>query len=117
MTTLVLTLQKVISAYNGLLIILGTIGNILACHICLKKSLRQVSTFKLYAFIIMIDTISLYHWNLNNFIDIFFKLSLENTYLWYCYFASYFQVTTFEISGWILVKLNLLSDINFILCC
>ena len=100
---LVNLLQKIISGYNFFIAIVGTFANLLTCHICLRKKLKRFTTFKLYAFNSVSDMIGLYQWNIFQFVLYNFHVNLQHN-LWYCYMCSYLQITTFEISAWLLVK-------------
>ncbi len=111
--TNIFTLKKIVSSYNIFLIIIGTIGNILTAIICLQKDMRKISTFKLYAFNTISDTICLYPWNIRQFVLYFFDTDLETTYLWWCIGASYVQFSTFELSAWILVILCYFLELKF----
>ena len=94
---------KIISAYELLLIILGTIGNILILIVCLN--LRN-STFILMRFLAVADLISLYFWNLNHFTTAFFGLDLQNFNFYYCKIFEFIQFSSLQISAWILVSLK-----------
>jgi hypothetical protein len=113
MADLIATFKKIIAAYNMILIVFGTIGNILTITICLRKRLRKINTFKLFAFNALLDTIGLYEWNLRQFVLYYFNIDLSFTYLWYCNLSSFLQYVSFETSAWFLViiyfNLNFLS--------
>ncbi|CAF5185292.1 unnamed protein product, partial [Rotaria magnacalcarata] len=57
----------VISVYALLLIIVGTIGNILTIIILFRPSLRQHTTMRYLIAVATADLCSLYSWNLNLF--------------------------------------------------
>ena len=89
--------------YNLSLIIFGTIGNLTILFVCLRKKMRKVATFQLYAFYTVSELIGLYPWNMTNIINYYFELNLEYTSKFLCHFISYVQYCSFEISSWILV--------------
>ena len=102
-TAVIINLKKIVSIYNLFVTIIGTLTNTLTIMTCFQKDLREISTFKLYAFNAISDIVSLYPWNIRQFILYNFGLDLETTFLWWCIGASYIQFTTFEISAWLLV--------------
>lgn len=104
---LVNLLKKVVSVYNLILIITGSLTNILTLITCLQKDIRKISTFRLYAFNAISDTLNLYPWNIGQFVWYFLGTELGATYLWWCIGAAYIQFTTFELSAWLLVTFKI----------
>jgi hypothetical protein len=96
-------LQKILGAYALLLIIVGTISSVISFYICIKLS--KISTFVFFAFLSISDIISLYYWNLTNFINIWFNIDLLNYSYWLCKIGSYYQFTSLQISAWLLVTI------------
>jgi len=86
------------------LIIFGTIGNILTAVICFRRRLRKINTFKFFAFNALLDTVGLYEWNLRQFVLYLFNQDWSFTSLIYCNLSSFFQYVSFEASAWFLVK-------------
>ena len=97
-------LKRIISGYNIFLIIFGSIGNMITIYICSKKNMRSTSTFKLYAFNSVFDILSLYPWNISQFLEYYFDLDIENMNLFWCEFNHFIQFTAFELSAWFLVN-------------
>lgn len=52
--------ERAVSVYSLLLVIVGTAANALLLYLCLQKKLRNINTFKLFAFVSISDTLSLY---------------------------------------------------------
>jgi hypothetical protein len=52
--------ERAVSVYSLLLVIVGTAANGLLLYLCLQKKLRSINTFKLFAFVSISDTLSLY---------------------------------------------------------
>jgi hypothetical protein len=96
--------KKIIAFYNIILIIFGTLGNILTCIICLRRRLKKVNTFKLFALNAIMATISLYEWNLRQIILYLFEIDLIYQSLLYCQLTAFLQYVSFESSAWFLVK-------------
>ena len=105
------TLIQFLAAYSLWLNIFGTICNLLAFYICCL--LRQNTTFVFLAFICITDTITLYYWNLNNFLSVFFEIDLQSLSMYSCRIGYFFQFTSLQISAWQLVKIRTLAvDLN-----
>lgn len=96
-------IKQGICIYTFSLIILGTVGNIITITICLRKRLRQINTFKFFAFNAFLDTIGLYGWNVRQFVYYLFYEDLSLKSLVYCDLSSFFQYVSFEASAWFLV--------------
>jgi hypothetical protein len=60
--------------------------------------------------------ITLYFWNLGNFLSQIFTIDLINLSIWGCKFGSLFQFTSLQISAWILVLISLdqLLSVNLV---
>ena len=95
--------KQIIAVYNMVLIIFGTIGNILTAAICFRRRLRKINTFKFFAFNALLDTVCLYEWNLRQFVLYLFNQDCSFTSLIYCNLSSFFQYVSFEASAWFLV--------------
>ena len=100
----VTVLKQAICVYTFSLIILGTVGNFLAVAICLRKRLRQINTFKFFAFNAFLDTVGLYEWNVRQFVIYLFNVDLSLQSLYYCTISNFFQFVSLEASAWFLVK-------------
>lgn len=95
-------LNKIFGLYALLLVIFGTIANILSCIICAKLS--RNTTFVFLAFLTITDVFTLYYWNLNNFLKEFLDIDLLTRSIWSCKIGNFVQFTSLQISAWILVK-------------
>ena len=87
--------------YKLLLIVAGSIGNLLIFIVCMK--LKDNTTFMIMRFLSVSDIITLYFWNLNQVADSLFNLDLLNYNLYYCKFLQFSQFTSLQISAWMLV--------------
>jgi hypothetical protein len=88
--------RKIFEILSFIITILGTLTNVLAFIICLRKNLRKTPTFIFMAFMAISDTIALYSLNIEN---------LSNINWFYCkiqYFINNFPLKT---SAWFLVSL------------
>lgn len=99
---LIYYLKRIFASYNIVLIVFGSIGNLLTCFICLKKNMRSIPTFKLYAFNSVFDVLSLYPWNVSQFFGNFLRIELGKNLIW-CMLANFLQYSAYEISAWFLV--------------
>ena len=86
--------------YSLIIIILGTIGNLIIFYVCVKTN--KNSTFILLRYLAINDMISLYYWNLNNFTKVF-NLYLESLNLYSCKIGTWIQFSSLQSSAWILV--------------
>nr|QVK45793.1 G protein-coupled receptor [Proales similis] len=98
---------KVVGSYCLFLVIVGTLSNLIALYICLRKRLRSVTTFIFFSFILLNDTLSLYGWCLDHFLDSFFHLQIEESSIWLCKIFRFSQFVTLQWSSWLLVFLTL----------
>jgi hypothetical protein len=55
-------IEKALSIVPFILMIAGTLGNMLALYVLTRKKLRSQSTMLYFASLTVIDTISLYQW-------------------------------------------------------
>ena len=98
--------EKIIAIYALILTIVGTIGNLACFSICLNKKFRSIPTFVFYMFMLIIDVVSLYIWNLDHFLAVFYGYIIEDLSLFGCTFGTFIQLVTIESSAWTLVKLT-----------
>ena len=98
-------LQKILGMYALLLIIVGTISSCMSFYICFKLS--KISTFVFLAFLSVSDIVSLYYWNLTNFVDNWFDIDFLNSSYWLCKIGNYYQFTSLQISAWILIVISI----------
>lgn len=93
---------KIFGAYCLFLVIIGTLGNLLAMYICMRKKLRCSNTFIFLFFMLGCDTISLYSWSFGHFL-LAFNLDKFFSSYWFCRIDDYFEITFLEWSSWLLV--------------
>ena len=96
------TFYRIIGIYEILLIIFGTIGSILTFFVAIR--MRQTTTFVFILFLSITDALSLYWWNLDDFIAIYFDRWLQQTTLFGCKAINYFQFVSMQSSAWLLVS-------------
>lgn len=99
-------LFNVIAIYCLILVILGTLGNLFTIYICMRKKLRQITTFIFLGFMTFSDTFALYIWCLDHFLEVFFNFSVEKHSIWSCRVAIFIQYVSLEWSSWLLVGLS-----------
>jgi hypothetical protein len=78
------TLNKVFGTYCLILVIFGTLSNMLGLVVCSRKRLKTLTTFLFFTFIFLADTFTLYLWCLDHFIEAFFGFVLEDKSKWVC---------------------------------
>ncbi len=94
---------KVLGVYFLLLVIFGTLSNALGLYVCLKRRLHVYTTFVFVAFIFVADTLTLYIWCLNHFLEAFYDYSIESLNVWTCRFGFFMQQFSLDWSSWLLV--------------
>ncbi|CAF3798630.1 unnamed protein product, partial [Rotaria magnacalcarata] len=101
---------RYLSLYALLLIIIGTVGNLLTIVVLLRKNLRRLVTIRYLIIVSICDTISLYGWNLNNFYK--FHISrisgnLEEISILHCRIISFMTFVSLQLSSWCLTAVSL----------
>jgi hypothetical protein len=119
-TSLVDILSKILSIYSIFILVIGTLGNVIAAFICLTKELRSRNTFRFLAVLSLVDSLALYEWNLKYFTVSFYNVNWERRSLVWCRASIFLQQTSLQTSSWILVgnfalfyKCNALSFIIY----
>jgi len=108
-----------LSIYALVLIIIGTVGNILTIIVLLRRHLRRFVTVNYLIIVSICDLISLYGWNLNNFYK--FNISTKNSNiedlsLIHCRLISFMTFVTLQLSSWCLTAVSLgKNKIKFLL--
>ena len=87
--------------YSFVLVILGTLSNVLIMFICFKA--KSNSMFPLLGYLAFSDTLSLFFWNLSHFIESSFDIDIQNFNIYLCKFGTWIQYSSLQSSAWILV--------------
>lgn len=103
MSEVFIVLTKIFGIYALCLTILGTVFNVASFYVCYR--IKNNSTFTIMTFLTLIDALTLYYWNLNNFLVPFANISMLTTNLWLCKIGNFIQFSSLEISGWLLVRI------------
>jgi hypothetical protein len=92
-----------------ILIVVGTIGNLLCVIILLKKENRKISTNIYLIFLCIMDTLSLYQWNLTYMVFTFTggKLQIINQSLFLCKSVEFLAFYTLHTSAMFLTLVSL----------
>ncbi|CAF1173174.1 unnamed protein product [Rotaria sordida] len=99
----------VIAIYALLLIIIGTIGNILTIIILLRPMLRKYTTMRYLIAVATADLCSLYSWNLNLFYKHLvnpYQNDLEDLSIISCRIISFIAFVSLELSSWFLTLVS-----------
>lgn len=99
-----------LSIYALVLIIVGTVGNLLTIVVLLRRNLRRFVTIRYLILVSIFDTISLYGWNLNSFYKFTLSLNqdnLEEISLTHCRMISFMTFVSLQISSWCLTAVSL----------
>ena len=111
-------LDDIFSIYSGLLILIGSLGNVASCLICLDKSLHKVTTFRILSFVFFFDVATLYTWNLDIFLKIFLKKNrkfetiddiniIENLSIVTCKIFTFIQYFSLQVVSWLLTFMSI----------
>lgn len=98
-------INQLLAIYCLLLIIFGTIGNLFSFFICMRKNLRKIPTFVFLSYMLLTETITLYLWNLNHFTSTYFGYVIDGIDINLCKFFFFTQLTSLQVSAWLLVSL------------
>jgi hypothetical protein len=101
---------KSLSIYALVLIIVGTVGNLLTIIVLLRRNLRRLVTIRYLIVVSICDTISLYGWNLNNFYKFNISLetdNLEELSIIHCRVISFMTFVSLQLSSWCLTAVSL----------
>ncbi len=92
-----------------LLIVIGTVGNLLSVIILLNKENRRTSTNIYLIFLCLMDTISLYQWNLNNMVYTFTsgQQTVWGNSVFLCKLSEFFSFYTLHTSAMFLTFVEL----------
>jgi hypothetical protein len=80
------------------------VGNLLTFVTCLQAELRNTPTFIFTMFYSAFACVLLYGWNLNPLLITLYETAIGNFSLEACKAASFTQITTLEISNFLLVR-------------
>ncbi|CAF2526073.1 unnamed protein product [Rotaria sp. Silwood2] len=99
-----------VAIYALLLIIVGTIGNILTIIILLRPNLRQHTTMRYFIAVAVADLCALYSWNLNLFYKHLISLyqnDIEDASMISCRFISFIGFVSLQLSSWYLTLVSI----------
>jgi hypothetical protein len=101
---------RCLSIYALILVIVGTLGNLLTIIILCRRNLRRYVTMRYLIAVSICDIISLYGWNLNNF----YKFTISSNYnnleqlsLIHCRIMSYMTFVGLQLSSWCLTAVSI----------
>ncbi|CAF0797487.1 unnamed protein product [Adineta ricciae] len=101
--------------YALLLIIVGTIGNMLTIIILLRANLRQYTTMRYLTAVASADLCSLYSWNLNLFYKHLinpYQNDLEDSSIFTCRLISFIAFVSLQLSSWYLTLVSVDRCLN-----
>jgi hypothetical protein len=98
-------MSKIVAIYEISIIILGTFGNAFVFYVGYRNRASS-NTFLFLMFMSIADIISMYWWNLSHFIESFFLIDIQNFNLYLCKCMSFVQLTSLQISAWVLVLIS-----------
>ena len=105
-----------LSIYALVLIIVGTVGNLLTIVVLLRRQLRRFVTVRYLIIVSICDIVSLYGWNLNNFYKFNIRKdnsNIEDLSLAHCRVISFLTFVSLQLSSWCLTAVSLGKNIIF----
>ncbi|CAF1606769.1 unnamed protein product, partial [Didymodactylos carnosus] len=108
-----------VASYAAILVIIGTIGNLLTIYILLRPSLRCNTTMRYLTAAAIADLCTLYSWNLNLFYKYIinsYQNDLEDISLYTCRLISFLAFSSLQLSSWylMLVSFDRMMNIHFL---
>lgn len=94
-------LLKIFGIYALVLTVCGTVFNLASFYVC--QRIKNNSTFTIITFLTLVDALTLYYWNLNNFLQPFANVNMLTTNIWLCKIGNFVQFASLETSAWLLV--------------
>ncbi|CAF0894526.1 unnamed protein product [Adineta ricciae] len=104
-----------LSIYALILIIVGTVGNLLTVVVLLRRNLRRLVTIRYLIVVSICDTISLYGWNLNSFYKFNINRNngnLEEISIIHCRVISFMTFVSLQLSSWCLTAVSFDRALN-----
>lgn len=105
-------IELYLSYYTILLIIVGTICNLISFITMNLRRLRKYTCMKILSFLSLVDALVLYQWNLNTFFK--YNLStppmyqdLEEISIFWCRWISFLAFFSLQLSSWLLSLVSL----------
>ncbi|CAF3432644.1 unnamed protein product [Rotaria socialis] len=95
-----------VAYYSLVLIVIGTLANLLTCFILCRSSFRDKKAKPIIHYmrtITIFDILMLYGWNLNRYTNTVYKLNLLEYSILSCKFISFTSYFTPQISAWLRV--------------
>ncbi len=105
---------QILGYYAFCIAVLGTISNMIIVYVSIQSK-KTNSTFILFRYLAMNNTLALYFWNLNHFIYSSFNLDIQNINTYSCKIGNWIQFSSLQSSAWVLVKNNLELALPFII--
>jgi hypothetical protein len=99
----IIVAEKCLSALPIIMIVIGVTGNSISFFIFrFNKSMNQLSSMVYLSFIVVLNTFSLFVWNLNDFTSPNFRISLEFLSTAHCRILVFIQFFTLQASSFLL---------------
>lgn len=104
-------MASVFNIFYGAEFIVGTILNALTIIVCMRNSLRKIPSFVIVTSIAIANLLILNLAIMPSFIEPLTGINWGWSNLVWCKFELFFNVFTYNLSGWLLVKIVLLAKI------
>ncbi|CAF0935789.1 unnamed protein product [Brachionus calyciflorus] len=104
MVQIKILIQQILAYYGILLIVFGTLSNILSFCICFK--LRKNPTFTFLSILSITNIFTIFHWNFDYIMRYLFGIDWLNFNIIICKLFNFIQYSSSQSSAWILVLIS-----------
>ena len=99
------TFLTIVSVFNLIVVLVGTIGNAISLVVVFQKPLNTNPSFILLALTFVVNTLSLYFWNLDNFFNLVWDKNVSDIGDVSCKITSFLQFFSTQASAVLLVRI------------
>lgn len=99
-----------------IVLIVGTIGNLLSFMILTGKKMRKTSTFCYLACLSLVDLSVVYTFSINFILNNYFNIDIQISSMWFCRTYAFLVYFLPQYSAWILVLVSVDRVIKIIMC-
>lgn len=104
MNTLITLFQEILAYYGLILIIIGTLSNLINFFICFHLSKNQ--TFIFLCYLSILNILIIYHWNADYILRFLFGIDWLNFSILVCKLLNFIQYSSSQSAAWILVLIS-----------
>ena len=117
---MMINLEYIVGLFNSIvpvvIIVVGTLFNVLTMLVVLISSVRLANrSLSVYViFLAIVDTLSLYIWNLDHFTNPFFGITIESSFnIYVCKLATFAQFYSLQLSAFLVCLLSVETLVDY----